>query len=106
MACDSNCQWLAQASHFSVREVMHTLTHTHTHTLTHTHAGAILSAKANSDGELHTARKEARRVIHALHKSQEKNDTIEVRSCVTLGTALCAKLKGCSGAPHLGPLSV
>ena len=80
VACDSNCQWLAQASHFSVREVMHTLTHTHTHTLTHTHAGAILSAKANSDGELHTARKEARRVIHALHKSQEKNDTIEVRS--------------------------
>ena len=39
--------------------------------------GALLSAKANADGELHTARKEARRVIHALHKSQEKNDTIE-----------------------------
>ena len=36
VACDSNCQWLAQASHFSVREVMHTLTHTHTHSHTHT----------------------------------------------------------------------
>ena len=60
--------------------ITHTHTHTHTHTLTLTLTGALLSAKANADGELHTARKEARRVIHALHKSQEKNDTIEVCS--------------------------
>ena len=36
-------------------------------------AGAVLSAKTRSDKQLQNARAKARRVIHALHKSQDKN---------------------------------
>ena len=42
-------------------------------------AGAVLSSKAQSDGELHHARKEARRIIHAYHKAQDKMETTVVQ---------------------------
>jgi len=39
--------------------------------------GAVLSSKARSDAELHGARKEARRIIHALHKTQDRLKNME-----------------------------
>ena len=40
--------------------------------------GAVLSSKAQSDNQLKVARREARNVIHALHKSQDRLKTAEV----------------------------
>ena len=44
--------------------------------------GAVLSAKAQSDQQLHEARNHARKLIHAFHKCQDKLDTAEV--CIVL----------------------
>jgi hypothetical protein len=41
--------------------------------------GAVLSSKAQSDRQLEEARTEARRIIHAFHKCQDKLDEMEVR---------------------------
>ena len=41
-------------------------------------AGAVLSAKSQSDKELQSARSEARNIIHAFHKCKEKLSTVEV----------------------------
>ncbi len=40
--------------------------------------GSVLSSKAQSDAQLHKARIEARRIIHALHKAQDKVEVLEV----------------------------
>ena len=40
--------------------------------------GAVLSSKAQSDRKLEDARAEARRIIHAFHKCQDKVDQLEV----------------------------
>ena len=40
--------------------------------------GAVLSSKAQSDKKLEDARTEARRIIHAFHKCQDKLDEVEV----------------------------
>ena len=41
--------------------------------------GAVLSSKAQSDRQLEEARAEARRIIHAFHKCQDRMDELEVR---------------------------
>ena len=40
--------------------------------------GAVLSSKAQSDRQLTEARVEARKIIHAFHKCQDKVDVLEV----------------------------
>ena len=40
--------------------------------------GAVLSAKAQLDQQLHEAKHHARHVITALHKAQDKIDLLEV----------------------------
>ena len=40
--------------------------------------GAVLSSKAQSDRQLEEARAEARKIIHAFHKCQDKLDEVEV----------------------------
>ena len=40
--------------------------------------GAVLSSKAQSDRKLEEARSEARRIIHAFHKCQDRVDLLEV----------------------------
>lgn len=42
-------------------------------------AGAVLSAKSQSDQQLSEARLKARKIIHAFHKAQDKMDELEVR---------------------------
>lgn len=41
--------------------------------------GAVLSSKAQSDRQLEEARAEARKIIHAFHKCQDKLDEMEVK---------------------------
>ena len=41
--------------------------------------GAVLSSKAQSDRQLEEARTEARKIIHAFHKCQDKLDEVEVK---------------------------
>ena len=43
-------------------------------------SGAVLSSKARSDRDLERSRSEARRIIHALHKAQDKMDELEVKN--------------------------
>ena len=40
--------------------------------------GAVISSKSQSDQELEESRAEARKIIHALHKAQDKMDHLEV----------------------------
>ena len=40
--------------------------------------GAILSAKSRSDQQLAEARLNARKIIHAFHKAQDRLDATEV----------------------------
>ena len=47
--------------------------------------GAVLSSKSQSDRQLEEACSEARRIIHALHKCQDKFDEVEVST----DTRLC-----------------
>jgi len=42
-------------------------------------SGAILSSKSQSDKDLEDRRNEARKIIHAFHKAQDKMDDFEVR---------------------------
>ena len=39
----------------------------------------MLSSKAQSDNDLKRSRLEAMKIIHALHKAQDKMDELEVR---------------------------
>lgn len=39
--------------------------------------GAVLSAKAQSDNQLEEARKQARKIVHAFHKCQDRMDDME-----------------------------
>lgn len=41
-------------------------------------SGSVLSSVTRSNTETHKARREARRIIHALHKAQDKLDQVEV----------------------------
>ena len=41
--------------------------------------GAILSSKSQSDKDLEERRNEARKIIHAFHKAQDRMDDYEVR---------------------------
>ena len=45
--------------------------------------GAVLSSKAQSDRQLEEARSEARRIIHAFHKCQDKLDAVEVKIIIS-----------------------
>lgn len=40
--------------------------------------GAVLSSKAQSDRDLEKTREEARKIVHALHKAQDRMDDLEV----------------------------
>ncbi len=40
--------------------------------------GAVLTSKSQSDNQLEKAKHEAKKVIHALHKAQDKMDEFEV----------------------------
>ena len=57
-------------------------------------AGAVLSAKSQSDKELQSARSEARNIIHALHKCREKLSTVEVSKEGRKEGRMCIGLAG------------
>ena len=40
--------------------------------------GALLSSKAQSDRDLENTRNEARKIVHALHRAQDRMDDLEV----------------------------
>ena len=40
--------------------------------------GAVLSSKAQTDRDLERIREEARKIVHALHKAQDRMDDLEV----------------------------
>lgn len=49
-----------------------------------TYVGAVLTSKTQSDKQLEKAKHQAKSVIHALHKAQDKMDEFEVCSTVNV----------------------